>query len=386
MFACPHCQKALQPLRGPQGMVWTCPICKGRAASFGVLRKSFGTERVATVVNESFAERTERGDACPVCQGATARVSWMEQDRPLSVDVCRRCEFVWFPPGEYESLVPAPPMHRLGDVDVRSLPIEVREQIAMEKAREIARQANLDQDPPDLTWKTAPALFGFPVEIDAVGTPRTTPATYLLAALIAAVSLGQFLIQYRDQVNLAQMFGLVPAQAGRYFGLTFVTSFFLHAGIWHLVGNLYFLVVFGRHVEAYLGSWRWLLVTAVSALAGGLVDVLCRAHSMVPLIGASGGISGVLAFYAFKFPHAQLGMLLYLRFYVRWITIPAWGAFALWIVLQLWGAGMELWFQGNVASLAHLGGVVAGVGFWLLWRNLDAKPGPNPGMIQIQVQ
>jgi membrane associated rhomboid family serine protease/Zn-finger nucleic acid-binding protein len=279
MFACPHCQKALQPLRGPQGMVWTCPICKGRAASFGVLRKSFGTERVATVVNESFAERTERGDACPVCQGATARVSWMEQDRPLSVDVCRRCEFVWFPPGEYESLVPAPPMHRLGDVDVRSLPIEVREQIAMEKAREIARQANLDQDPPDLTWKTAPALFGFPVEIDAVGTPRTTPATYLLAALIAAVSLGQFLIQYRDQVNLAQMFGLVPAQAGRYFGLTFVTSFFLHAGIWHLVGNLYFLVVFGRHVEAYLGSWRWLLVTAVSALAGGLVDVLCRAHS-----------------------------------------------------------------------------------------------------------
>ena len=355
-------------------MVWVCPACKGQAASLGVLRKVFGPERVAAIWNESCHEPPEPGCACPVCRRATARVTWLEHDRPLTVGLCRRCEFAWFGPGEYESIAPAAPApHRLGDVDLRLLPLEAREKIAMEKVREIGREADAAGDPPDLTWQTAPALLGLPVELDAVGSARPPVATYLLAALIAMVSLFEFLARYRGH-DVVAAFGLIPAEAGRDFGLTFLTSFFLHANLWHLVGNLYFLVIFGRHVEGYLGPWRWLILTAVAAVAGGLLDVACRAHSMIPLIGASGGISGLLAFYACKFPHARLGLLFYVRFYVRWINIPAWGAFVLWILLQLWGAFLELKEVGNVASLAHLGGVAAGIFFWFVWDDLDAKP------------
>jgi membrane associated rhomboid family serine protease/Zn-finger nucleic acid-binding protein len=387
VFACPNCTQALQPQRGPRGVLWICPVCKGRAAGLGVLRKIFGPKRVATIWSESCRDPVESGCACPVCRGATAQVTWLEQDRPLTVDLCRRCEFAWFGPGEYESisLAPAPP-HRLGDVDMRSLPLDAREQIAMEKVREIAREADANGDPPELTWQTAPAFLGLPVELDTAGSARAPVATYVLAALIAVVSLFEFLARYRGHYNMVAAFGLIPAKAGRDFDLTFLTSFFLHANLWHLVTNLYFLVIFGRHVESYLGPWRWLVVTAVSAVAGGLLDVACRSHSMIPLIGASGGISGLLAFYACKFPHARLGMMLFVRFYYRWITLPAWGAFALWILIQFWGAFLELKEMGNVASLAHLGGVAAGIFFWFVWDDLDTKSAASSIYPRIQIR
>ena len=77
----------------------------------------------------------------------------------------------------------------------------------------------------------------------------------------------------------------------------------------------------------------------------------------------------MLAFYALKFPHARLGMM----FYFRWFQVPSWAAFVFWTALQFFGAYQQLHRVGHEASLAHLGGVVAGVGAWLLWRNLDVR-------------
>lgn len=373
MFACPHCAQALQQQRGPQGVVWSCPACRGHAASLGVLRKVFGPERVATIWGESCRDEVERGCACPVCQGSTARVTWLEQGRPLVVDLCRRCEFVWFDPGEYESLAPAPPPPPpLGQIDETALPPEAREALAMERVRELARQEYTSDGPPS-EWKSLPALFGFPVEVDDLPAPRAPVATYALGAAIAVVSFWAFYAVFGLHQAVVERFGLVPAHWTRSGGLTLVTSFFLHGSLMHLVGNLYFLVVFGRHVEEYIGSWRWLLLVAVAALLGDFVDIALTSDSTVPLIGASGGISGLLAFYALKFPHARLGLLVF----YRWVNIPSWGAFALWIAFQLWGAYQQLEHVGNVASLAHLGGVVAGLAFWLPWRNLDSKPAPG---------
>jgi membrane associated rhomboid family serine protease/Zn-finger nucleic acid-binding protein len=375
MFSCPRCHKTLQPQRGAQGVVWLCPECRGHAASLGVLRKIFGPERVAVVWADATSGRPEPGCACPVCQGATARVNWIEDDSVIVLDLCQRCEFVWFDPNEYESIAPAPPRPRvLGDLDPKAMPEAAREALAMEKIRELARMETTQSPTPDRDWKTIPALFGFPVELDSEPDPRPPVATYGLTGLIAVVSLWGFLAAFTQHQDVARQLGLIPAQWGRDFGLTLVTSFFLHAGLMHLVGNLYFLVIFGRNVEEFLGPWRWLVVIAASALMGDVVDVALTAHSTQPLIGASGGISGILAFYALKFPHARLGMM----FYFHWFSIPSWGAFALWVLLQTWGAYQQLHQVGNVASLAHLGGVIAGVAFWALWRNLDSKPAAAP--------
>ena len=90
-------------------------------------------------------------------------------------------------------------------------------------------------------------------------------------------------------------------------------------------------------------------------------------HSTAPSIGASGGISGIIAFYALEFPRARLGFLL--RYYWRfgWIQIPVWAAFALWILLQFFGVYAQVAGFSNVSALAHLGGTAVGLFFWLIW-------------------
>jgi membrane associated rhomboid family serine protease len=140
--------------------------------------------------------------------------------------------------------------------------------------------------------------------------------------------------------------------------------------IFHLIGNLYFLIVFGSHVEDYIGTWRWLLLLLAATLVGDASLIFLTPQSTIPCIGASGGISGLLAFYALRFPHARLG----LWFGHSISSFPAWGAILFWLLFQLLGAYQKIAGYGQVASLAHLGGALAGFLFWLAWRKLDALP------------
>src|SRR4030095_6138117 len=112
-----------------------------------------------------------------------------------------------------------------------------------------------------------------------------------------------------------QAFGFIPTEAWRYGGLTILTSFFLHGSILHLIGNLYFFLIFGDDVEDYLGRWRYVLVILTATVLGDIVHLLANANSTVPAIGASGGISGVIVFYALQFPRARVGILFRFYFY-----------------------------------------------------------------------
>jgi membrane associated rhomboid family serine protease len=91
-------------------------------------------------------------------------------------------------------------------------------------------------------------------------------------------------------------------------------------------------------------------------------------RSLVPCIGASGGISAVLVFYALQFPRAKLGFLLFIAWQFRWIYIPAWGALLLWLLMQMLGVFLQLRGFSNVAATAHLGGSAIGFVLWLWWR------------------
>jgi membrane associated rhomboid family serine protease len=166
-------------------------------------------------------------------------------------------------------------------------------------------------------------------------------------------------------------YGLIPALAGRWHGLTFFTSFFLHAGVFHLIGNLYFLCICGDNVEDFLGWPRYLLLIVLAAFAGDLLHLVADPRSNIPSIGASGGIAGVIVFYALQFPHIRLGFLFRYWFYFRWIRLPAWFALVLWLLFQFIDAGQQLTGASAVSSLAHLGGAVVGLLAWLLWRKPD---------------
>jgi membrane associated rhomboid family serine protease len=177
--------------------------------------------------------------------------------------------------------------------------------------------------------------------------------------------------------EVVKQFGLIPAQAGRLGGLTFATSFFLHAGVLHLVANSYFLLVFGDDVENALGRPLYLLLLAFSAFIGDLAHIAADPRSNLPCIGASGGIAGVIAFYALAFPKARLAFLFW-RWW-HWIRLPAGVWIVWWIVLQIIGAFEQVAGVTSVSALAHLGGAAVGVVCWLVWRwvKKDAVAGPE---------
>jgi len=216
----------------------------------------------------------------------------------------------------------------------------------------------------DRKWKWAPALFGMPVERESSLLLSKPWLTWTLASLVAVVSVGALF----DAEMAVQQFGLIPAQLWRLGGLTFLTSFFVHGGLYHLIVNLYYLFVFGDNVEDYLGRGRYILLLLLATTTGDLLHIGFDPQSTVPVIGASGGISGVVAFYGLQFPRARVVVL------VRWLffyplRIRARVALLLWILLQLMGAWQQMAGFSNISSLAHLGGAGMGLLFWLKWRS-----------------
>jgi len=267
---------------------------------------------------------------------------------------------VWFDPKEFEGL-PREPVQPRADEELSP---RAREALALQKVEQMRKAAEAREGaaPPDEGWKWLPALLGMPVECEVNAVSRLPLVTWGLAALICGVSVWAF----SDLARVVKEFGLVPAQAWRHGGLTFLTSFVLHGGLLHLLSNVYFLLIFGDNVEEALGRRRYLALIALAAVVGDLLHVAMDPHSQVPCIGASGGISGIIVFYALKFPHARLGFLFRIYWAFRWVRISARTALILWLLLQSLGAWQQLAGFTNVSALAHLGGAAVGFAFWLI--------------------
>lgn len=384
MYPCPRCHQALVQKVEASGISWHCDACGGQAMGFAVLRRRIGEKRMAEIWGKAFAGPGRNGCTCPMCSQPMTTATVDIEGHALALDLCQPCGFIWFDAGEYEIIPPAPPKpHVLGEIDNSKLPLEMREKLAMVKVKEIADQANAEDPTPDEPWKAIPSVLGLPIEIDSTESESTPWATYLLSLGIATVSIAAFF----NLKPTVESYGLIPDQMWRDHGLTLLTSFFLHGSPFHLIGNLYFLLIFGRAVENNLGPWRWLLIVLVADQTGNLVHILGNPHDDRPCIGASGGISGLITYYALKFPHARLGMLLnYGYVYWRWIQFPAWVAFLLWILLQTYGAWAQMSGFSNVSALAHFGGVASGVVFWLIWRKRERQPAVNISRNPLQVK
>ena len=292
---------------------------------------------------------------CPFC----VRPMQVFDSAEVQLDACKTCGVVWFDPSEITS-VPEGAIETSDEARLRGIETQATWQLEQLKERGITDSG------PDETWKTIPALFGFPVESGTDPLARRPWMTWSLALLITLVSV----LAFRHLGQVTERFGFIPAEALRYGGATSLTSFFLHGGLWHLIGNLYFLLLFGDNVEDYVGRGRYLLLIFGSTLAGDALHWLAQTSSTVPSIGASGGISGIIVFYALQFPRARLGFLFGVYFRFRWVQMAAWVALVLWMLLQTVTVMLQLGGFSNVAATAHLGGAAAGFLFWLRWRRL----------------
>ena len=142
---------------------------------------------------------------------------------------------------------------------------------------------------------------------------------------------------------------------------------FLHAGIWHLGGNMLYLWIFGNNIEDVLGRFRFVLFYFVCGTLASFGHIATDLDSKIPMVGASGAISGILGAYLILFPFAKIRTFIFLGFFWTIVRIPAILLLLFWVGLQIWNSASSE--AGGTAWFAHIGGFVAGVLLILPFKN-----------------
>jgi len=213
----------------------------------------------------------------------------------------------------------------------------------------------------------------FPIRDDQ---PRySTPfVNWFLIVLNILIFLFQSTLDARSGELFAQQFGVVPSHLSAFLAgspryplpavvIPFFTSMFLHASWMHVLGNMWFLYIFGDNIEDYLGHFKYLVFYLLSGLFAMSTQVAIYPHSNLPTVGASGAIAGVLGAYFILYPRARV----LTWFFVFVFYIPAWIMLGYWFVLQFFVGAATLSMTrpgrdvGGVAVWAHVGGFLAGV-------------------------
>jgi membrane associated rhomboid family serine protease len=142
-----------------------------------------------------------------------------------------------------------------------------------------------------------------------------------------------------------------------------LTSMFMHGGWMHLIGNMWFLWVFGNNIEDSMGHVRYAIFYLLTGVLAAAAHILTDPAGAIPTVGASGAISGVMGAYIVLYPRVRVQTLIFLVLYIRVLPLPAWVLLAYWFFLQVAGGSVALGASGGggVAFWAHVGGFVAGV-------------------------
>lgn len=199
-------------------------------------------------------------------------------------------------------------------------------------------------------------------------TRRFALVTFLLIGTNLAVFIYELLLGPSGELFVST-FALVP---GRLFSspaietpipvwTTLFTSMFIHGGFPHIAGNMLYLWIFGNNIEDAMSRIRFVLFYFLCGAAAAYSHAVMNAASHVPMIGASGAVSGVLGAYLLLYPRARVHTLVFFGFYIRTIEVPAMFVLGFWFILQFLSALMSAGAGSGVAWFAHIGGFVAGM-------------------------
>ena len=205
---------------------------------------------------------------------------------------------------------------------------------------------------------------------------RTTPyITITIIALNAVAWTFEILLPHDALNEFLTIYGVVPA----YFSYpTLITSMFLHGGWMHVIGNMWYLWIFGDNVEDRVGHGRFMVFYLLCGIAAALGQVVVDPNSTLPTIGASGAIAGVMGAYFVLYPRSRVLTLIPLIVLMPIVEVPAIVLLGLWFLMQLFNAGTIAMTTssrgGGVAFAAHVIGFVAGAGGVFIFRKRQLDP------------
>jgi membrane associated rhomboid family serine protease len=208
---------------------------------------------------------------------------------------------------------------------------------------------------------------------DVIPTRTWPVVTVSLIVLNVLVFLHEQTLSERGLELFAREYGLVPVD---FAWDRVVTSMFLHGGWGHIGGNMLYLWIFGDNVEDRLGHVRYLIFYLLCGTFAALAQTYVNPDSAVPMIGASGAISGVLGAYLVLFPHSRVLTIVPIVFFIQLLEVPAIVLLGLWFLMQLFsgvGSLARTADVGGVAFWAHVAGFVAGLGLVYVFRQPERQ-------------
>jgi rhomboid family protein len=208
---------------------------------------------------------------------------------------------------------------------------------------------------PVVTLLLIAANVVFWVAVQGMGAEPTLSRSVCELGLIP----GEFLGRLPDGFSIPMSRSTVCVVTGERSWFTPLTSMFMHGGWFHLIGNMWFLWVFGNNVEDSMGHLRYLGFYLLCGVAAAATQTLVNPSSAIPMVGASGAISGVMGAYIVLYPRVRVHMIVFLAIFITRIVVPAYLMLGYWFLLQLIGGGLASG-EGGVAFWAHAGGFVAG--------------------------
>ncbi|NNF98731.1 MAG: rhomboid family intramembrane serine protease [Desulfobacteraceae bacterium] len=198
---------------------------------------------------------------------------------------------------------------------------------------------------------------------------------FLLQVFYFPEGLSHWIGQYGFVPRNAIAWATTPADLPVWTPLTVFTSMFMHGGWMHIAGNALFLYIFGDNVEDVLGHFRYLCFYLACGLAATSAHAISNMHSVIPTIGASGAIAGVLGAYLFLFPKARVHTLIIIVIFFRIVKIPAFILLIYWIAIQVVSATIEQSSNsGGIAWFAHIGGFLAGFLLIMMMKKNRRRP------------
>lgn len=220
---------------------------------------------------------------------------------------------------------------------------------------------------------------------------RTRPVVNWVLILVNIVVFA-YELTLSDQAlqGFAIKYGVIPAaitDPGRFHpqvlaqtsgALGLFTSLFIHMGWIHIVSNMLYLFIFGDNMEDILGHGRYLVFYIAGGVIASLAHIVSNPTSLVPTVGASGAIAGVLGGYFVSFPRSRVLALIPIGFFLPMVEVPSIVFLFLWFITNLFSgvASLGIQAQGGVAWWAHIGGFVAGMLLCVLWRRRRTAPSP----------
>ncbi len=348
---CPHCNIDLRRDNSQKIFKYYCFKCFGLATHITSLKKILSAEnKQALQLQRSVPSQIK----CSLCANRMFSITLPSTD--IKLDLCKYCQTLWFDNNEWKIAQqvhnPTESLKDLNNLNYKYGKILIEHEQNKDPYKiEQAEFANNK-------IKFCMALLGLPSELEKDNFLSSPIVTWFLILVIMLVSILGFKYDQWYLANLSYDSGSKSPTSV----LRMLSSFFVHANYFHLISNLYFLWVFGDNVEDFLGKTKYLFLLTVSVVASCLLFSKFHPQHSISLIGASGGISGLIGFYIMKFPKRRFIALTRFGFYSMPVIIFG----GIFIFSQFLYALIELTGSSGIAYSAHLGGLVVGIVFSFL--------------------